>query len=153
MTTSTRPDVYSRITNRIIADLEQGVRPWSADHAAGRITRRSGTTVWRGSRPTSPGSGPTCATTARPAFLLTILDCLRASNANSGDRLLRCHTRLDQKSCSDRARPSQPTLAVDKNATAVSQDGVKQHADAAWIVRRWGSRDHDQRRRWLLPGW
>jgi antirestriction protein ArdC len=36
-------DVYSRITNRIIADLEQGVRPWmkpwSADHAAGRITR------------------------------------------------------------------------------------------------------------------
>jgi antirestriction protein ArdC len=36
-------DVYSRITNKIIADLEQGVRPWmrpwSADHAAGRITR------------------------------------------------------------------------------------------------------------------
>jgi antirestriction protein ArdC len=36
-------DVYSKITNRIIADLEQGVRPWmrpwSADHAAGRITR------------------------------------------------------------------------------------------------------------------
>jgi len=36
-------DVYSRITNRIIADLEQGVRPWmkpwNADHAAGRITR------------------------------------------------------------------------------------------------------------------
>lgn len=43
MTASTRPDVYSRITDRIIADLEQGVRPWlrpwSADHAAGRITR------------------------------------------------------------------------------------------------------------------
>ena len=36
-------DVYSRITNRIIADLEQGVRPWmrpwSAEHAAGKITR------------------------------------------------------------------------------------------------------------------
>ena len=36
-------DVYSRITSRIIADLEQGVRPWmrpwSAEHAAGRITR------------------------------------------------------------------------------------------------------------------
>ncbi len=36
-------DVYSRITNRIIADLEQGVRPWmkpwNAEHAAGRITR------------------------------------------------------------------------------------------------------------------
>ncbi len=36
-------DIYSRITNRIIADLEQGVRPWlkpwSTGHAAGRITR------------------------------------------------------------------------------------------------------------------
>ena len=27
-TNSTRADVYSRVTNRIIADLEQGVRPW-----------------------------------------------------------------------------------------------------------------------------
>jgi antirestriction protein ArdC len=40
---SARPDVYSRITDKIIADLEQGVRPWlrpwNADHAAGRITR------------------------------------------------------------------------------------------------------------------
>ena len=36
-------DVYSRITGKIIADLEQDIRPWhrpwSADHAAGRITR------------------------------------------------------------------------------------------------------------------
>jgi antirestriction protein ArdC len=46
MTTNTataRPDVYSRITDKIVADLEQGVRPWlkpwSADHAAGKITR------------------------------------------------------------------------------------------------------------------
>jgi len=42
-TTNARPDVYSRITDKIIADLEQGVRPWlkpwNADHAAGRITR------------------------------------------------------------------------------------------------------------------
>ena len=38
-----RPDIYSRITDKIIADLEQGVRPWmkpwNAEHAAGRITR------------------------------------------------------------------------------------------------------------------
>ena len=38
-----RGDVYTRITDKIIADLEQGVRPWmrpwSAEHAAGRITR------------------------------------------------------------------------------------------------------------------
>ena len=42
-TQTTRPDVYSRITDRIIADLEQGVRPWmkpwNAGHTAGRITR------------------------------------------------------------------------------------------------------------------
>jgi len=42
-TNSPRPDVYSRITDKIIADLEQGVRPWlkpwNAEHAAGRITR------------------------------------------------------------------------------------------------------------------
>ena len=39
----TRPDLYSRVTQQIIEDLERGVRPWtrpwSADHFAGRITR------------------------------------------------------------------------------------------------------------------
>jgi hypothetical protein len=39
----TRMDLYNRVTNAIIADLEQGVRPWlkpwNAEHAAGRITR------------------------------------------------------------------------------------------------------------------
>jgi antirestriction protein ArdC len=42
-TQNPRPNVYSRITNKIIADLKQGVRPWmkpwSAEHASGRITR------------------------------------------------------------------------------------------------------------------
>ena len=42
-TNPNRPDVYSRITDKIIADLEQGtrtwMRPWNAEHAAGRITR------------------------------------------------------------------------------------------------------------------
>lgn len=36
-------DVHSKITDRIVADLEKGVRPWmrpwSAEHAAGKITR------------------------------------------------------------------------------------------------------------------
>lgn len=36
-------DVYNRITDKIVSDLEQGVRPWlkpwNAEHAAGRITR------------------------------------------------------------------------------------------------------------------
>ncbi|MGH7973766.1 MAG: ArdC-like ssDNA-binding domain-containing protein, partial [Limisphaerales bacterium] len=38
-----RKDVYTRVTDRIIFDLEQGVRswlkPWSAAHAEGSITR------------------------------------------------------------------------------------------------------------------
>lgn len=40
---SARADVYSSVTNRIIADLEKGVRtwqkPWDAEHPAGSITR------------------------------------------------------------------------------------------------------------------
>ena len=39
----TRVDIYSKITDRIIASLEEGVRPWvqpwSAGHLEGRITR------------------------------------------------------------------------------------------------------------------
>ncbi|WOS62042.1 ArdC family protein [Sinorhizobium fredii] len=38
-----KADVYERITSRIVAELEQGVRPWlkpwNAEHAMGRITR------------------------------------------------------------------------------------------------------------------
>jgi antirestriction protein ArdC len=38
-----KQDIYSRITNQIVSHLEQGVRPWvkpwNAEHAAGRITR------------------------------------------------------------------------------------------------------------------
>jgi antirestriction protein ArdC len=40
---SEKQDVYSRVTSRIIAELEKGVKPWekpwNAEHAAGRITR------------------------------------------------------------------------------------------------------------------
>jgi antirestriction protein ArdC len=53
MTTSASPvrtDVYSRVTNKILANLENGVRtwqkPWNASHTAGRITlplRHNGT--------------------------------------------------------------------------------------------------------------
>jgi antirestriction protein ArdC len=43
MKTTNRIDVYSRVTDHIIAELEQGVRPWlkpwNAEHAAGRISR------------------------------------------------------------------------------------------------------------------
>jgi antirestriction protein ArdC len=41
--TTSRQDVYSRITAQIVAELEKGVRPWvkpwNAEHGAGRITR------------------------------------------------------------------------------------------------------------------
>ena len=40
---SDRKDVYTRVTDRIVADLEKGVRswmkPWNAGHTAGKITR------------------------------------------------------------------------------------------------------------------
>ncbi|MCA9027599.1 MAG: DUF1738 domain-containing protein [Planctomycetaceae bacterium] len=42
-TTTQRADVYQRVTDKIIADLTRGVRPWhrpwQAEYAAGRITR------------------------------------------------------------------------------------------------------------------
>src|SRR5712664_4744104 len=40
---SPKPDIYTHITAKIVAALEDGVRPWvkpwNAEHAAGRITR------------------------------------------------------------------------------------------------------------------
>ena len=43
VTTKTRTDVYERVTSKIVEELERGVRPWlkpwNAEHAAGRITR------------------------------------------------------------------------------------------------------------------
>jgi antirestriction protein ArdC len=43
MNTTDRKDVYTRITSQIVESLEKGVRPWirpwNAEHAAGRITR------------------------------------------------------------------------------------------------------------------
>tara|TARA_R110002072_G_scaffold289831_3_gene457127 strand:- start:7163 stop:8083 length:921 start_codon:yes stop_codon:yes gene_type:complete len=50
----TRIDLYTRVTNAIIADLERGVRPWlkpwNAEHVAGRITRplRAGGQPYKG---------------------------------------------------------------------------------------------------------
>ena len=38
-----RTDVYERVTDQIVAELERGVRPWmkpwNAEQAEGRITR------------------------------------------------------------------------------------------------------------------
>jgi antirestriction protein ArdC len=53
-TTSIRADIYTRVTDRILADLEQGVRPWmkpwNANNIQGRITRplRQNGTPYRG---------------------------------------------------------------------------------------------------------
>ncbi|MCC6486919.1 MAG: DUF1738 domain-containing protein [Candidatus Hydrogenedentes bacterium] len=49
-----RKDVYTRVTERVIADLENGIRtwmkPWSAEHTAGKISRplRHNGTPYRG---------------------------------------------------------------------------------------------------------
>jgi antirestriction protein ArdC len=49
-----RKDVYTKVTDRIISDLEQGIRPWmkpwASQHAAGRITQplRHNGTPYRG---------------------------------------------------------------------------------------------------------
>jgi antirestriction protein ArdC len=51
---TTRTDIYSHVTDAIIADLEKGVRPWlrpwNAEHAAGPITRplRAGGQPYKG---------------------------------------------------------------------------------------------------------
>jgi antirestriction protein ArdC len=53
-TQADRKDVYTRVTDRIISDLEQGIRtwmkPWSVKHTAGRITKplRHNGTPYRG---------------------------------------------------------------------------------------------------------
>jgi len=53
-TTTIRTDLYARVTARILADLEQGVRPWltpwHADNTASRVTRplRHNGTPYRG---------------------------------------------------------------------------------------------------------
>lgn len=51
---SPKLDLYTRVTNKIVTDLEQGVRPWlkpwNAENTAGRITRplRANGTPYRG---------------------------------------------------------------------------------------------------------
>ena len=43
-TEAPRADVYTRVTDRIVSDLEKGVRtwlkPWSAEHATDRLPLR-----------------------------------------------------------------------------------------------------------------
>ena len=53
-TNSSKADIYQRVTDRIITDLEQGIRswmkPWHVEHTAGRISRplRHNGTPYRG---------------------------------------------------------------------------------------------------------
>jgi antirestriction protein ArdC len=54
MSSFERKDVYTRVTDHIIADLEKGIRtwmkPWNVAHTAGRITKplRHNGTPYRG---------------------------------------------------------------------------------------------------------
>ena len=85
-TKTARPDIYSRITDQIVAELEKGVRPWvkpwHADHAAGRITRA---TTRRRSRPGTP-----------PRMAYDCVSCMRGaslSRARDGALRLRAQER------------------------------------------------------------
>ena len=51
---ATAPDAYTRITNRIVADLEQGVRPWCKSWGGAYSPARAFARVLAG--PTLPSS-------------------------------------------------------------------------------------------------
>ena len=40
MKTETKADVYTRVTDKIIADIEQGVRPWAKPWSGGNTEGR-----------------------------------------------------------------------------------------------------------------
>ena len=67
-----KSDVYTRVTNKIVADLERGnltwLQPWQAGHRAGPISRplRTGGKAYR---PPTPAAQPTAANPA-PAYAL-----------------------------------------------------------------------------------
>ena len=48
-----RPDVYARVTDAILADLEAGVRPWVQPWSAGRQTAPVGRPLRAGGQPYS----------------------------------------------------------------------------------------------------
>jgi antirestriction protein ArdC len=47
MTTIDKEDVYGRVTNRILADLEKGVRPWMKPWCSDNTTERPRRTLTR----------------------------------------------------------------------------------------------------------
>lgn len=68
-----KQDIYTRITNQIVSHLEKGVRPWvrpwNAEHAAGRITRplRHNGKPYRESTFSLCGQAPWCRTSRLPS--------------------------------------------------------------------------------------
>ena len=92
MTEPTRIDIYSRITNRIIADLEQGTRPWhrpwSVAHAEGRIVlplRHSGI-PYRGINVVMLWSAAVAAGYACPTWLTFKQAIELGGNVRKGER-------------------------------------------------------------------
>ena len=90
--TDTRSDLYTRITGRIVADLERGVRPWhrpwSVDHAAGRITRplRHNDTPYRGINVIMLWSASVVAGYACPRWLTFKQALELGGNVRKGER-------------------------------------------------------------------
>ena len=94
------PDAYTRITNRVVADLEQGVRPWckpwGGDQLGARITRPRRAN----GKPYSDIAGA-AGSSAQPA---TICDHVRVSVRDTAGRgVYRVRLPRRQRRCGDPA--------------------------------------------------
>ena len=124
--TSPRADLYSRVTNRIIAELEKGVRPWfkpwNAEHAAGRITRPLAR-----QRPALQGRqcldavGRGCGARLR----LPDLDDLQAGAGDSARRCARASMARSSSMPTACAAPRPPTMATRSSAKSRSSKAIR----------------------------
>jgi antirestriction protein ArdC len=122
-----RIDLYTRVTNSIVAELEKGVRPWlkpwNAEHAAGRITRplRGNGVPYRGvnvlmlwSAATAKGYGAPVWMTFRQALELNAH--VRKSEQGSlvvyADRLTRTEANADSGAETERSIPFMKSYTV-----------------------------------------
>lgn len=107
-------DIYSRVTDKIIADLEQGVRPWmkpwNAEHAADRITRplRCNGIPYKGINvlmlwAASVGRGYSCPIWLTFKQALELGGCVRKGEKGElvvyADRIVRAETNDKGESC------------------------------------------------------
>lgn len=115
-----RTDVYERVTAQIVAELEKGVRPWmkpwNAEHAAGRITRplRGNGIPYRGINVVMLWSEAVAKGYSAPIWMtfkqaIELKACVRKSEKGSlvvyADKITRTETDADTGEESARAIP------------------------------------------------